>query len=176
MILRFLLALFVLSPILLASNNFAATKTLPAPTKNYAKSGQPVKTKYFSVTLPSGWVMPEQIKSRQGGLTCVFLHPKSMNTVNLSIFDIPEKTDKFAKYVADTMKKSGLKTGKLEKVGALYRIPINDKAKGEGWFACDGKTCVSSVILGEKLDKGAVNSFLSAFRPVSQTIFPKKMK
>lgn len=176
MILRFFFVLFISLPVLFASESFAASKVLPAPTKNYAKSGQPVKTKYFSVTLPAGWVMPEQIKNRPGGLGCVFLHPKSVNTVNLTILDIPEKTDKFAKWVADSMKKSGLKTGKLEKAGAFYRIPINDKAKGEGWFACDGKTCASTVILGEKLDKGAVNSFLSAFRPVSQSIFPKKMK
>ena len=154
----------------------AASKPLPAPKADFAASGQPVKTKYFTAPMPKGWVMPEKIKSRPGGLSCVFLDRKSVNTVNLTIMDIPLKSEEFAKGVAQTMKKSGLKIGQLEKIGPLYRAPVNDKAKGEAWFACDGKTCAATVILGEKIDKNAVNAFLSAFKPASPGIYPKKMK
>ncbi len=171
MISRFI-ALFL---ILLWPASALAAESKPIPTANFAKPGQPVKTKYFSVSPPPDWVMPVPIKTRPGGISCVFLDRKSGNTVNYAILDIDAKSPEFASRVIETIKNSGLRTGKLENTAELYRAEINDKTKGEIWLGCDGKICASTVILGEKLDKKSVNAFLSAFRATAP-VFPKKMK
>lgn len=167
-----LLAALVLFP--LATEAAGASAAKPAP--NYAGSGQTVKTEYFSVKLPAGWIMPEKLKKRPGGVNAVFADEKSRDAVTISVLLIPASAEDFAKNTMATMKKGGLKVGALQKVQNYYVLPIKGKPMGEAWFACDGKMCAATVILGEKIDKKSVDGFLSAFKPANPALFPKRTR
>lgn len=171
------IGLFFAVLVFIFCHDFAdAAPVKPAPAKNFAKSGQTVSTEYYRVTLPRDWIMPDPVKKRPHGISVAFANEKNRNAVTINILTIPMKAEDLAKSTIASMKKNGLKIGKLQKTGNLYRLEIFGKPGGEAWFGSDGKICAATVILGEKIDKKSINAFLTAFKPVTRELFPAAMK
>lgn len=166
-----LLAMLALLPIFCGQAQ-AAGKARPEPQKVHANAGQTVKTEYFSVTLPAGWIMPEAINRRKPALSAVFYNQKTGIAITVNVLDMPIPARDLAQSTLKSMRAGGLKPAEPVKSGEFYKIAISGRPQGEAWFAGNGKICAATVILGEKMNRKVANEFLRVFRPVDKALFP----
>lgn len=159
------LALLLLLPVHL----LAAAMQEPA-----LKAGATIKNKYFSLTIPKGWMMPAPLREQpNGGVSAVFSPESGDPAVTLNVLpfavDIPDYIEK----MTQDMKKNGLSASRPEKRNGFYRITISGKANGEGWFG--GRSQLFGAVMIFGADIRSASRLLAALKPAEKGIFPEKI-
>lgn len=152
--------------------NFAAG----APKSKPVADSKNITTEYFNVVLPQGWIMPEKISKKPQGMSAVFANKRTGMAVTVNVLTVPVSASDLANQTIKNMRSGGLKPGKAEKIGNLYRVKISGKASGEAWFGSNGQICAATVILGAKPDLKVANEFFAAFRPKDPNLFPALLR
>lgn len=147
-----------------------------APARPPATEGQRVKTEYFNVVLPRGWIMPYPVNNKPDGTSAVFADEKTQVTVTVNVIRVKLKALDFANMVLPNMKKSGLQAGKPELINGLYRVKIGGKPGGEAWFGSNGTLCTATVILAQSPHVAPANEILSAIKSTEPALFPRNVK
>ncbi len=81
----------------------AAEKSKPAAT-----AGNVVKTKYFEIAIPKGWVMPKEIRSSKRATAAIFSNNKALIAVELSVLDSTKSAKEMAEITAKDMRRQKL--------------------------------------------------------------------
>ena len=148
-------------------------RPLPAPAKPAALPGQTVKNADFSIKLPEGWTLAFPVTKRPDGTSAVFTNDRSQVTVTLNIIKKPLETRQFVDLVLPNMRQSGLNPSKPRNIGNKSMATLNGQAKGEAWFAANGKTAVATIILAPKSDIHSANVFLKAVSSPLRNLIPE---
>ena len=151
-------------------------KQAPAPGKPAATAGQEVKTEYFSVKIPPGWIMPYPVHHREGARSAVFHDEKSRVTVTVNALEAPFTLKEFTNNILESMRQGRLKTGMPVEEKGLRKIPIQGMPQGQAWLGANGKLCVAVVILSESANISSANELLAALRSPEPRLFPKQIK
>lgn len=152
------------------------TKTPPVSAGPAAKAGDEVKTEFFSLKIPAGWIMPYPVNHKPDGVSAVFGDERSHVTVTINAITAPLSLKEFTDIILPNMKKSGLKPGIPVLENGLNKVLIRGKPQGEAWFGSNGKLCTATVILNENTSIGAANEILQALQSPMANLFPKKLK
>lgn len=155
---------------------FATFANAAPAAKNKAKSANAVTSAYFSADLPPGWFMPEKISEKPRAISAVFANKPTGMAITVNVLLVPVPAKDLAEQTIKKMNASGLNTGKPQKVGSLYKVPLTGKANGEAWFGSNGQICAATVILGKKMDAKVANEFFAAFRPKDPELFPARLR
>lgn len=153
-----------------------AEQSRQAPAKPAAVAGQTVKTEYFSVTLPKDWFLAYPISKKKNDIAAVFSNDKTRVTVTLNIIRAPLTVKQLADLTIGSMKKSGLAPSQPKAAGKMYKVSLQGKARGEAWFAANGKICSATVILAPQSDINSANAFLASLRSTIGDMFPVSLK
>lgn len=154
------------------SGTQAAAKKMPEPV---AKAGEEVKTDYFTVVVPEGWLMPMEVKKQaQDAITAVFATGTGNIAVTLSVMPAPLTGKELATQTAANMEKSGLKTTQPEEKDGLWHVGIDGKGKkGLAIFGSNGKLCTATIIFGEDIAKA--DALFKNLKANDPAIFPKSI-
>lgn len=175
----FILQLSLAAPVLGAAKKSGnSPKAAPAQNVPAAKAGEDVKTDFFQVHIPSGWIMPYPVKSRHkpDGTSAVFSNEKTHVTVTFNVVQTPFSLKEFSNTILSQMKASGLKPGMPVMEGGLNKIKISGMPQGEAWFGSNGKFCTATVILSQSPNISSANELLSVMKFSLPQLFPKKIK
>lgn len=149
----------------------AASKALAAGSQEIQKSGSVVKTKYFELTIPEGWMMPQPAKQQpRDGVSAVFASEKGNIAVTINVMQASMPAEEIARQTAANMQKTGLKTTPPVEKNGMWVIDIEGKAKGNAWFGSDGKFCSVTTIFGT--DVNEANKLLQAIKTGYSGLFP----
>lgn len=146
------------------------------PDRPPATEGQRVKTEYFNLILPRGWIMPYPVNNKPDGTSAVFADEKTQITVTVNIIRAKLQALDFANMILPNMKKSGLKPEKPVFDNGFYKVVIRGKASGAAWFGSNGNLCTATVILSQSPNVTPANELLSALKTTQANLFPKKVK
>lgn len=146
-----------------------------APMGEAQKAGTQVKTKYFDLTIPSGWLMSQPAKQLPGNdsLFTAFTKEKDNMGMTISVLAAPNSAKEIAEHTAAQMAKNGLKTTQPREKNGFWMVGIDGKAKGEAWFGADGKVCSIITMFGEDLSQA--NEILGALKGANVSLFPKSI-
>lgn len=135
------------------------------------KAGTEVKTKYFELAIPDGWIMPQPVKQQPNdGVSAVFATEKGNVAITLNVMNVPMDAREIATQTAANMNKTGLKTTEPVENGGLWAIDIEGKAKGKAWFGSNGKICAVTTIFGA--DVKLADELLKAIKTENKGLFP----
>lgn len=146
------------------------------PDRPPATEGQRVKTEYFNLVLPRGWIMPYPVNNKPDGTSAVFADEKTHVTVTVNVIRAKLKALDFANMILPNMKKSGLRPEKPVADNGFYKVVIRGKASGAAWFGSNGSLCTATVILSQSPNVAPANELLSALKTTPANLFPKKVK
>lgn len=151
----------------------ARAQNMPA-----AKAGEEVKTEFFQIKIPSGWIMPYPVNQKHNpeGTSAVFSDEKTKVTITINVIQTPLSLKNFTNTIVNEMKKSGLKPGMPVMENGLNKIIIRGTPQGEAWFGSNGRLCTATVILSQQSDVSVANQLLNQLRSSSPNLFPKKIK
>ena len=161
---------------LAAAKKAKGPSTAPAPETVAAKGGELVKTDYFSVKIPTGWIMPYPVKNRPDANSAVFAEEKSNLSVTVNAIKAPLSLKEFSNSLLPNMKQSGIKPGKPIMENGLCKIVFQGMPKGEAWLGANGTLCTAVVILSDSADISPANKLLQALTSPTPKLFPKKVK
>lgn len=145
------------------------------------KAGTEVKTAYFEITIPDGWMMPQTAqKMPNGAVSAVFASAdkKMAVAVNAMKADMDAKT--IAEQTAANMRKSGMTTTEPVEKDGFYMVEMQPKvrkdpnARGLALFGSNGKECTVTIITGTDMQKA--NELLGALKPLNGAKFPAKVQ
>lgn len=159
-----------------AKKGGSGAQSAPVRSGPAAKAGDEVKTEFFSLKIPSGWIMPYPVNHKPDGTSAVFGNEKTHVTVTINAIKAPLKLKAFTDMVLPNMKKSGLKTGIPVLENGLYKVVISGKPQGVAWFGSNGKLCTATVILNETANINSANELLEVLKSPVHNLFPKKLK
>lgn len=154
----------------------AAQQKQAQPQTPPAKAGDEIKTEYFNLKLPAGWIMPYPVNHKPNGTSAVFADEKSHVTVTVNVIKANLSVKQFMDMILPDMKKSGLKPGMPVMEKGLYRVTIQGKPQGEAWFGSNGKLCTATVILSQSAKLSAANELLAVFKTGLPALFPQRLK
>lgn len=151
-------------------------KAAPDMVNPPAKAGDVVKTEYFNLKIPPGWIMPYPVNRKPDGVSAVFGDQRSDVTVTLNAIQAPLSLKEFTEKVLPGMKKSGLDPVGPVRENGLDKVTFKGKLKGMAWFCSTGKLCAAAVILSQSPDISPANEILGALKSTPPGLFPKKIK
>lgn len=164
------------SPVEAAKKATKSSQSVQEQSQPAARAGDEVKTEFFSLKIPAGWIMPYPVNHKPDGTSAVFGDEKTHVTVTINAIQAPLKLKEFTDTVLPNMKKSGLKTGLPVMENGLYKVVIRGMPQGEAWFGSNGKLCTATVILNGTDNISAANELLGALKSPLPQLFPKKVK
>lgn len=140
-----------------------------------AKAGEEVKTDYFAVTIPNGWIMAAPVKKQpNNGVSTVFATESGNMAVTINVMPAPLGGKEIAEQTAKNMNKSGLKTTPPEEKDGLWLVNIDGKGKkGVALFGSNGKLCSVTIIFGAKLE--TANELFKNIKADDPALFPKSI-
>lgn len=153
-------------------------QTLPGGNVPAARAGDEVKTEFFWLKIPSGWIMPYPVskKHKPEGIAAVFSDEKSGVAVTLNAIQTPLSLKNFTDAILGEMKKSGINPGMPVLEKGLNKITITGIPQGEAWLGSNGKLCTATVILSEYSNISAANELLQVLQSPYSQLFPKKLR
>lgn len=170
---RRILSLVVFAGILaLAVGVQAAAKTAPAAT-----AGAEVKTAFFDLTIPEGWMMPQKVrKLPNNAVAAIFATTDKKVAVAMTGMNAPMDAKTVAEQTVANMRKGDLEADEPVRKGDFYVVTMRPKsksnpdAKGMAVFGSDGKVCTVTTITGT--DMAAADKLLQAIKPLKGAKFP----
>ena len=133
-----------------------------------------VRTMFFSVTLPEGWVSPTRPQKVQNGVHAIFTKGRDISLAvtcmrgNASAKELAEST-------AANMRKDNMEVSEPVADGPFYVIDIKRKdITGKAWFGATGANCAVTTIFGDELAEA--NPLLQAIKPVQENLIPREVK
>lgn len=161
---------------LAARKETSQPRAAPDMGKPSAKAGDEVKTEYFNLKIPPGWIMPFPVNRKPDGVSVVFGDQKTDVTVTLNAIQVPLSLKEFTEKVLPGMKKSGLDPVGPVRENGLDKVTFKGKLKGMAWFGSTGKLCAATVVLSQSPDISPANEILGVLKSPTPGLFPKKIK
>lgn len=153
----------------------AAGSEAPPPPSAAALGADAVKTEFFSLRLPPGWLMPYPVKRNPDGVSAVFHSEKADVTVTVNVIEAPLSLKALTDSVLPGMKKSGLNPQKPVMENGLSKVVFKGRPRGAGFFGSNGKMCAAVIILSQAQDISAANEILGALKSPQKSLFPAKI-
>lgn len=125
-----------------------ADQSKPAKEQKAIKAGELVKTEFFEIKIPKGWMMPQPVKKRQQDISAVFANDRANLVVTLNIMHASLNTAEFVKGAVENMRKGKITVAGPKKKGNFSLLEISSPIKGEGWFICGEGLCSATMIMG----------------------------
>ena len=149
----------------------AAEKSKPAAT-----AGNVVKTKYFEIAIPKGWVMPKEIRSSKRSTAAIFSNNKALIAVELSVLDSTKSAKEMAEITAKDMRRQKLSVSDpVEVANGFYAMEVDGGPMPyRCWIGANGKLATITSIMGKEI--GAANEILKAVRTSQPNMFPLNVK
>lgn len=149
----------------------AAENARPAAT-----AGKNVKTGYFEITIPKGWVMPRQTRSTKRGAEAIFSNNKAMTAVQLSVLDSTKTAKEMAEVTAKDMRSQKLSVSDpVEAANGFYTMEVDGGPMPyRCWIGANGKTAGLTMVLGK--DVAVANEILKAVKTTQKGIFPASVR
>lgn len=136
-------------------------------------SGNTVKTDYFSLKIPAGWIMPQPVKKQPGdGLSAAFGLEKGDCVVTLNVMKVSLPAEELATQTAANMRKTGLEVSAPKNDNGFWAFKLSGKANGQALFGCDSGLCAATIIMGNSAENAA--ELLGAIKPIKPGLFPQK--
>lgn len=162
----YLFALFIFT--------FLLAPAFSAEQMEIRKAGAEVRTEYFTLKIPSGWIMPAPVKNQPNhGLSAVFALERGDLALTLNVVPAKINIPEYAEKMKQDMKKNGLHAGPLEKRNGFYRMIITGKIGGEAWFGESAGLFGAAILFGK--DLRAANALFGALKPVKGNVFPRRI-
>lgn len=146
-----------------------------------AKAGTEVKTEFFEIKIPGGWMMPQAVRDMpNGAVAAVFALENRQVAVAITAMEAEMDAKTIAEQTAANMRKGGMDaTEPVEKDG-FYVVEMQPKAKkdpnavGMAIFGSNGKECTVTTITGTDVQKA--NELLGALKPLKGAKFPTSVQ
>jgi len=149
----------------------AAARKAPAAPTEIQQAGSVIKTKYFNLTIPQGWMMPQPVKQQpRDGISAVFASEKGNVAITINVMQVALSAKEIAAQTAANMQKSGLKTTPPVEKNGFWVIDVEGKAKGNAWFGSNGKICAVTTVFG--YDTAAANALLGSIQEADAKLIP----
>lgn len=172
-------------PLLMLTVLFVFGTTIQAESKGNAtgvvKAGTEVKTSYFEITIPDGWMMPQPVrKMANGAVSAVFASENKKMAVAITAMNAAMDAKTIAEQTAANMRKGGMTTTEPVEKDGFYMVEMqpkvrkNPNAKGLAIFGSNGKECTVTTITGTDMQKA--NELLGALKPLNGAKFPGKVQ
>lgn len=169
---KYLLPLFIVCALVFVCQGaLAAEKSKPAAT-----AGKLVKTNYFEITIPKGWVMPKETRSTKRGAEAIFSNNRVMTAVQLSVLESTKSAKEMAEVTAKDMRGQKLSVSDpVETAGGFYTMEVDGGPMPyRCWIGANGKVAGLTMVLGK--DVSAANEILKAVKSPQKGIFPASVK
>lgn len=171
---RKIVSLFMLAAMLFFGVNAMAAAKGKA---EIVKAGAEVKTAFFEVTIPQGWMMPAPVRDMpNGAVAAVFATENRQVAVAITAMKAEMDAKTIAEQTAVNMRKGNMEaTDPVEKNG-FYVVEMQPKAKkdpkavGIAIFGSNGKECTVTTITGTDVKKA--DELLGAIKPLNGVKFP----
>ena len=172
-------------PLLMLTALFVSGTIIQAEAKGKAtgavKAGTEVKTDYFEITIPDGWMMPQPAKTLpNGAVSAVFASTDKKMAVAVTAMKAEMDAKTIAEQTTANMRKGGMTTTEPVEKDGFYTAEMQPKvkkapnAKGLAIFGANGKECTVTIITGTDMQKA--NELLSALKPLDGARFPTKVQ
>lgn len=166
--------LLVLTAFIFAGHSQPEAAATKAPVSENQRAGAQIKTKYFELTIPAGWFMPQPVKQRPNdGISAVFAPENGKMAMTINVMPAPVSAQEIAKQTVAQMIKSGLKATEPVEKNGFWVVDVEGKAKGRAWFGADGTLCSIITIFGS--DVAAANEILGAVKGADARLIPKSI-
>lgn len=132
----------------------AAVRANPA---DVLKAGEEVKTAYFHVTIPDGWLMPQKVRDMaKDALAAIFTTDQGNIAVAFTVMKSPGDLKAIATQTAANMRKKGMDAADPVEENGLYVVQVKPKPRKNGrttpqavsYFGSNGKECAITTITG----------------------------
>lgn len=156
---------------------FAGSAKAPTARENpktAAIASGEVRTEFFSIRLPQGWVAPHAPQKKPLGISAVFANAKTGLAVTFNVLRANMPAAELAKTTVARMRASGLKVTEPARVGNFYRVNLSGKVGGQAWFMAKDGLCSATVILGA--NPADANVLLKALEAPDRSLFPAAVK
>lgn len=129
-----------------------------------------VKTKYFTLDLPSNWRVEMSQENEEGTLIIVADSSKS-NVMNITVAPLPEpmSAKEVCAMTCDTLKAAGIQLGEPVASGESYVVEFSQgDVKGVQYFTAIDKIASAVSIIGD----GCKEILQKNLKPVDPKLFP----
>lgn len=131
-----------------------------------------VKTDYFTLSLPSDWVMPQPPQNVNGGIIAVMQNKAKTSAVSIAVTPVTLPAKDLATQTFANMKTGGFTVSEPVASGDSYVGEFSHgKAKGVSYFSSNGKAGSVITILGTTTGPGK-DLLTKNFKPVDPRLFP----
>lgn len=169
------LILFILAAFMFVAIPQTQGATGKATVNANQRAGAQIKTKYFELTIPAGWFMPQPVKEQPNkGISAVFAPEDGKLAITINVMPVPISAKEIATQTAANMTKTGLKTSQATEKNGFWVIDIEGKAKGQAWFGSNGKNCSVITVFGANL--ASANDILEVLKGTDAKLFPRKIE
>ncbi|MGE9986359.1 hypothetical protein [Desulfovibrio sp. SGI.169] len=172
-------------PLFMLTALFVFGTSMQAESKGNAtgavKAGAEVKTAFFEIKIPAGWVMPQPAKEMpNGAVSAVFASEDKKMAVAITAMKAEMDARTIAEQTAANMRKGGMATTELVEKDGFYMTEMRPKAKkdpnavGLAIFGSTGKECTVTIITGADVQKA--NELLGVLKPLNGARFPLRVQ
>ena len=140
------------------------------------KSASDIKTEFFSINLPAGWIMPQPVKKqpRDSGISVAFVSEADGLAVTITIIRAAADPKDLSAEIAKNMSESGLNASSPEQAsGNMWRMKIRGKAQGEAWIGSSDGLSSITLILGKDLKPA--NALLARIKSAPAGLLPQSI-
>lgn len=131
-----------------------------------------VKTDYFTLDLPSGWMQPQPVQAAQGAIMATFQNTAEQTIVTVAITPVPLSAKDLATQAVTNMKAAGFTVVEPVASGDSYVGEFSkEQIKGVSYFSANGKLGSIITIMGTSLDAGK-KLLKDNFKPSDSKLFP----
>lgn len=134
--------------------------------------GAEVKTDYFTLNLPEGWIQPRSPQVPEGGLMVIVQNPAEQSAVSIAVTPVPLPAKELAAQTFANMKAGGFTVSEPRPSGDSYVGEFSrSQTGGVSYFSSNGRLGCVVTIVGSDTAKGRelLNNNL---KPVDARLFP----
>lgn len=154
---------------------FARQSMAAAETDEIVKAGAEVKTKYFSLVIPDGWLMPHSVREiANSSVSAVFAKENSRLAIAINIIKADAPAKEMAAITAANMRKTGIKTTEPVEQNGLWVMRLEGKAMGKAWFGANNGLCSVTSIFGSDLKPA--NRLLESIKDAPAGLLPANVE
>ncbi|WP_300803486.1 hypothetical protein [uncultured Desulfovibrio sp.] len=135
-----------------------------------AVRAEEVKSKYFTLDIPSGWKV-EMSQEKEGLAFFIVADSQKKNLVNITITSLPEpmSAKELCTMTCDSLKAAGVQVGEPVVSGETYAVEFSQgEAQGWQYFTSIGKLASTVSFIGD----GGKEVLQKNLKPVDPKLFP----
>lgn len=168
---RMFLSIFLVV-LILGSWPVEAALSRPANAKEQKviNAGSSVKTEFFEIKIPEGWMMPQPVKNRPQAISAVFANDRADLVVTFNIMHANLSTADFVNGAVENMRNGRIIVAGPKKKNDFSILEISSPIKGEGWFICKEGLCSATMIMGGSAQ--AAQPVFKALKTSHPDLFP----